>query len=198
MVPDSIPVAEGLFSKTTAEFYTDFGLPESGINTIDIIARGRAAQHFGMWALIDMQWTSRLAEWIGDRTVLEVMAGNGWLSKALTLHGIRCIATDSRREKWPTKPVFPIRKIPAIKAVKQIRADIMIVSWPPYECSEIVEVCKWRGTRPMIYIGEGKGGCNAPDEFWANFSGDKLDVGMPQWACIHDCVLAGNWRGPHY
>ncbi|KKN81105.1 hypothetical protein LCGC14_0323240 [marine sediment metagenome] len=164
----------------------------------DCDARDLATLRFGMWALVDMQWTSRLADWIGRRTVLEIMAGNGWLCKALGLHGVRCIATDNREQDWPTPPVFPVRKVPAVKAVKRYRADVLIVSWPPYECDAIVEACRWHGPRPLVYIGEGDGGCNAPASFWEHFDGDILEVGLPQWQHIHDWVWVGRWRGPHY
>ena len=34
----------------------------------------------GMWALVDLQWTKHLADWIGKRKVLEVMAGRRWFA----------------------------------------------------------------------------------------------------------------------
>ena len=34
----------------------------------------------GMWALVYKDFARELAAWIGDRKVLEVMAGRGWLA----------------------------------------------------------------------------------------------------------------------
>lgn len=193
-VPKLIPIVADEWGRRFADFSTSL----HGACMRDFGARDLATQHFGMWALVDMVWTKRLANWIGCRTVLEIMAGNGWLSRALSLHGVRCFATDSREQNWPAPPVFPVHKVSAIKAVKRYRADILVISWPPYECDVIVEACKWRGSRPIIYIGEGDGGCNAGEEFWEHFDGDILEVDLPQWQFIHDYVWAGHWRGPHH
>ena len=193
-IPKRIAITTDEFGATAA----DFSKRAMDMHVTDFQAREQTTRHFGMWALVDMEWTARLADWIGRRTVLEIMAGHGWLAKALSLHGVACIATDNRDQDYHSRPVFPVRKMPAIKAVKRYRADLLIVSWPPYECHTIVEACKWRGPRPMIYIGEDEGGCNAPDEFWHHFVGDILEVCLPQWQHIHDCVWAGHWRGPCY
>ena len=50
------------------------------VGTFDI--RRRVTSR-GMWAIVDKTWTARLAAWIAGRRVLEVMAGAGWLAKAL-------------------------------------------------------------------------------------------------------------------
>lgn len=37
----------------------------------------------GMWAIVFHEWVKELAKWIGNRQCLEIMAGAGWLAKAL-------------------------------------------------------------------------------------------------------------------
>ncbi len=152
----------------------------------------------GMWAAIDMTWTKRLADWIGDRVVLEVMAGRGWLAKALTLHGLTVFATDDH--SWDAKHSraaigFPIIEIDAVEAVERFEADVLIISWPPYGCDKILHVMNTWGTeRPVVYIGE-FGGCNAPEEFSTFFDLiDDLRFGMPHHDMIHDDVFAGYWN----
>lgn len=153
---------------------------------------------YGMWALVDLQWTKKLANWIDKRIVLEVMAGRGWLAKALHHHGVNVIATDNydweeKHEKG--KMVFDIERLDALDAVKQYpNADILIVSWPPYEHSHINKVCaEWGKTRPIVYIGEGYGGCTADNEFHKRFE-ETQTMSIPQWDGIHDHIEIGYYK----
>ena len=134
---------------------------------------------YGMYAIVERTWTDILANWIGGRKCLEIMAGCGWLSKALSLCKTDVIATDDlswRESKYKeANNVFPIEKIDAIDAVTKYynQVEVLLVSWPPYEDETITNVAKlWQG-RPLIYIGEGDGGCNAPDSFFAGFQEDS-------------------------
>jgi len=122
----------------------------------------------GMWAIVDKQWTKKLAKWIGDRKCLEVMAGAGWLSKALSSYGIDIIATDDfswntgEKQHKDMVPVHPIETLDAMRSVgKYGDRDILIVSWPPYDVEVITSVCEkwgdrkthhlyWRGRRRML------------------------------------------------
>ena len=154
----------------------------------------------GMWALIDKIWTKDLAEWIGDRKTLEIMAGHGWLAKALEEHGVDIIATDNfewrgfRHSKG--KPFDLVKNMGGLDAVKKYtRAEVLIVSWPPYENEEICNICeKWGPDRPIIYIGEGGGGCTATDTFHRNFNTDEhLEMRIPQWDSLHDWLQIGTY-----
>lgn len=159
----------------------------------------------GLWTVIDMIWTKELALWIGNRSVLEIMAGGGWIAKALTTHNVNIVATDDFSwakqdedsgpiHKYP--PVFPVQEIEAIKAVKKINKDILLVSWPPCEDSEIINACKiWGEKRPIIYIGENSEGCNAPEEFFKHFHSisPHPKFSFKQWWGIHDKIMIGHW-----
>lgn len=153
----------------------------------------------GLWIIIDQIWTKQLAEWIGKRTCLEIMAGAGWLSKSLHDHGVTIRATDDF--SWEGKPhsnlktVFNVEKLAALSALKFHQADILVCSWPPYDDMTICDVCeKWGEDKPIIYIGEGWGGCCAPEKFWQHFKEDSdLKFPMKSWDGIHDYVYIGNY-----
>jgi hypothetical protein len=154
----------------------------------------------GMWALVDQIWTKKLAEEIGDRTCLEVMAGYGWLAKALKEHGVDIVATDD--QSWvgnrhtTGKPFDFVEDLEALSAVKKYAdRDILIVSWPPYENERICKVCEvWGGSKPIVYIGEGGNGCTATDTFHRNFNGDEsLEMRIPQWDSLHDFLQIGTY-----
>jgi len=154
----------------------------------------------GMWAIVDKVWTKQLADWIGGRGVLEIMAGAGWLAKALSDYGVNIIATDSggwdkRHSKM--KLLFPIEKLEGGQAIKKYQnAEILLVSWPPYGDHTICKICKeWGGLRPIIYIGEGYIGCNAPSEFFDNFASEKsINFSLMSWPTIHNCVSIGYYK----
>lgn len=156
----------------------------------------------GCWTVIDKIWTAVLAKWIGKRTVLEVMAGHGWIAKALHDHGVDIVTTDNYSWDengchldelgWPCMPF----NLDAKEAILEIPAEILLVSWPPYDEAEIVDVChEWGRKKPIIYIGEW-GGCNAVDHFFNQFDRLKNHPKIPlkQWFGIHDEVFIGRWH----
>lgn len=147
-----------------------------------------------MWAIVDLHWTKQLADWIGDRTILEVMAGAGWLSEALKRHGTDVIATDNL--SWETqrcKLKSDVLQLDAIEAVKQFQErDVLLVSWSPYE-DEIVNLVCEHWNKPIIYIGE-ESGCNVPDSFFERFEvEDSVNLPLPTWRGIHDKILIGEY-----
>ncbi len=164
---------------------------------------------FGMWAIIDKAWTKELAGHIGNRHVLEVMAGAGWLASALRGHGVEVTATDD--SSWRDQHMFvtgdgtvsAVVTLDALEAVKTTpQAEVLVVSWPPYKDNLVVKVCdEWGCDRPIIFIGEGRGGCTACPEFFDNFECEMLPVDMPRHQGIHDRVYVGHWtrlKGTQY
>ena len=78
--------------------------------------------------------------------------------------------------------------------MRSIAADVLLVSWPPYEDDTIIKVCRtWGPNRPIIYIGEHDGGCNAPAEFFDHFQeiDNQPNIPLMSWDGIHDYVLIG-------
>jgi len=159
----------------------------------------------GMWAVVDKTWTKDLADWIGDHKVLEVMCGFGWLAKALKDHSVDIVATDN--QSWDGnrhsigKPFSFVENLDGLSAVKKYKdADVLLVSWPPYQGKEICRICEaWEEEKPIIYIGEMAGGCTACDEFFSNFDiGNYYDDGpyfyMPQWDGMNDEVVIGYYK----
>ena len=159
----------------------------------------------GMWALVYRSWVRELAAWISGRLVLEVMAGRGWLARALAEEGVSIIATDDN--SWDDRhsksgPVFTVAKEDALQAIVDIDADVLIMSWPPYGDEVATEaLATWGEGRPVVYIGEERGGCNAPDSFWQHWREDKSapEVPLAQWDGLHDVVCIGHYVSePHH
>jgi hypothetical protein len=170
-----------------------FSLLECGLNyEAKLIANNQ-----GMWAIVDLAWTKKLADWIDGRKVLEVMAGRGWLAKALNHYDVDIVATDNK--SWHEgQTLFDIERKDAVAAARESDGfDIMIMSWPPYAEPLATETCKaWGTDRPIVYIGENEGGCCADDDFFDHFSRIKGQPGIyvPQWYGLHDWLEIGYWR----
>jgi hypothetical protein len=149
---------------------------------------------FGMYGAVDKVWSRKLAAHLRGKRVLEVMSGAGWLAKGLAQEGIFMIATDNYDKEFDQQgTVFAVEHLDAINAVTRYRqtADVLLVSWPPYQDEEICRVCKAWGEKPIIYIGEWEGGCTACDEFFAFFHVDYEIEGLPQLPAIHDHCWIG-------
>ena len=161
------------------------------------ITRHTVCEDHGMWAVIDQQFAKRLADWIGGRKVLEIMAGRGWLAKALTEQGIHVTATDNYEWNKGKRggAVHKVIKSDAQAAVAR-RAryyDILLVSWPPYGNAEAgLALERWPVEKPVIYIGEQQGDCCADDHFFDVFDLDNADtIPMAYWDGIHDRCYVG-------
>jgi len=139
-----------------------------------------------------------LASWIGGRAVLEIMSGPGWLAKALHESGVQIGATDNG--SWNARHslasiLFPVMQMDCTEAVRTIAADVLLVSWPPYGNDAICHAAElWGKDRPIIYIGEGCGGCNAPDEFFSRFSYERSDIPLFSWPGLHDDIYIGYYE----
>ncbi len=128
----------------------------------------------GIWALVDQKWTQELANWIGEKECLEVMAGNGLLAKALECKGVSTLATDDKSWDDPENEPFvfcDIKKLDAIEAIKVYGdCDVLIMSWPPPNVSISFDVLKvWGSDKPIVFIGDKAGGMTACDEFYKYF-----------------------------
>lgn len=145
----------------------------------------------GMWAIVNTVWTAKLADWIGRRSALEIMAGRGWLAKALSLHGVDIVATDDY--SWDDthnmcRPVCSVDKMDAKTAVlAHADREVLICSWP-HGTQPFLDIAReWiTDGGVVVYIGESPGGC-CVDENW-NLPLRKIEVGFPSWHYIYDRV----------
>ena len=154
----------------------------------------------GMWGIVDKQTATKLASIIGQRSVLEVMAGVGWLAKALSEQGVNIKATDnlSWQERHNHTKIHRVYRMRAETAVKKHghKYDILLVSWPPHGNEDFVKAAElWGPNKDIIFIGEGEGGCTGSDKFWWHFK-IKKTLRIPHWPGIHDYCYIGRYNEP--
>ncbi len=132
---------------------------------------------YGMWSYTNAPFIAALSDYLANQPVLEIMAGNGYISRGLRQHNPhqQVIATDSKA--WVTEnetgkhPVTTIEKLDALAAIKKYgnQVKFVIMSWSP----DKVEI-DWQVLRlirrqypqlQLLVIGEKNGATNSP-RFW--------------------------------
>lgn len=181
--------------------------PKHMINDINCALRYKTIDKIG-FSLVCKEWIKPLAEWIGNKRCLEVMAGCGSLSYALKEEEVNVVATDDfswgengRTNKcWNENKNYwtDIENLDAIESVNKYGKDIDIIfmSWAFMDDTAYRVLKTMREINPncvIVYIGEGIGGCTADDEFYENIkeiTDDEkfniINLYYPRWCGIHD------------
>jgi hypothetical protein len=161
----------------------------------------------GMFAFVCWDWVNPLAEWIGKRRVLEVMAGTGWLAKALRIKRIDIRATDNyswhKGNGWET--VTAVEKADATDAIRLYgrNSDILIMSWPYMDDSAYHAMFAMKMMNRdalIVYIGEPEGRCTASDKFFEHFEEiqdpefDKAAAKFKPWPGFRDRLQLGKYK----
>lgn len=124
-----------------------------------------------IWGPIYKNFVKSLAKYIGDRKVLEVCCGNGWLSTGLMFYGVDIMPTDNF--SWILSNRYKvnayIKNMEAEEAIlKYSDRDMILCSWAPYGdpvLERIYDLSK-QYKKTFIFIGEINGGCSGQEEFW--------------------------------
>jgi hypothetical protein len=89
----------------------------------------------GIYCFYSRPLVRRLAAMIGDRSCVEIAAGDGTLSRFLAQEGAQIVATDDH--SWRQSIEFPdtVLRQDAREALRAHRPEVVICSWPPPENS---------------------------------------------------------------
>lgn len=172
--------------------------PTIWVNPNYINWRNKYIKSFG-FPLFAENWVKPLANWIGDRPCLEIMAGTGFFSYALSLYGCKVKATDNYSWENRFDNFINVEKLDCIDAIKKYGKSVkfIICSWPYMDDTAYKSLLAMREVNPkcrMIYVGEGWGGCTANDAFFDN--AEFLDIqgfkdavkNYRRWAGIQDYI----------
>ena len=85
----------------------------------------------GIWCFYSQPLITRLARLIGERSCLEIAAGDGTLTRFLADAGVRITATDDR--SWSHSITFPgsVAAQDARTALRTHEPEVVLCSWPP-------------------------------------------------------------------
>lgn len=132
---------------------------------------------YGMWSYTNTAFISALSEFLNNAPVLEVMAGNGYLSKGLREKRPAQVIYTTDSQAWIKEnetgkhPVTDIEKLDAIEAVQKYgnQVDYVIMSWAPDKGDSDWQLLQFiRQHYPqlkLLVIGEKNGATNSKT-FW--------------------------------
>lgn len=99
-----------------------------------------------------------LAQYIGDRSVLEVFAGNGLLASELQKLGVDVHPTSihSDYDNYKNKPYTEVEGIDCVNAVIKYgeEKDILLVSWATADQALYLASLLWDKDKEIIFMGE--------------------------------------------
>ena len=132
---------------------------------------------YGMWSYVNAPFAKALSDYLGGAPTLEIMAGNGYISKGLRNNNAtqNIYTTDSqawvKENETGKHPVTKIEKLDALEAIKKYGDEVeyVIMSWAPDKGEIDWDVLKLlRSTYPevkLLVIGEKDGATNSK-KFW--------------------------------
>lgn len=132
---------------------------------------------YGMWSYPNAMFINALSDYLGGAPVLEIMAGNGYLSKGLRDHNPAetIYTTDSMAWKKENQtgrhPVTKIESLDALAAINKYgdKVDYVLMCWSPDKLTIDMDVLNLiRNQFPqlkLLIIGEKNGATNSK-EFW--------------------------------
>jgi hypothetical protein len=162
-----------------------------------------AYQSAGMYGFVSWRWVRPFVEWIGQRKVLEVMAGRGWLTYALRQKGVDVVAIDDFSWFTSYDPITDVIEMDAVTAVDVYKdVDIVIMSWPFMDNTAYQVLKKMHESNPsalLVYIGE-YGGCTADELFFDHLvevedeSFKEVARNFQSWHGFHDHLMLGRYE----
>ncbi|RMC61374.1 SAM-dependent methyltransferase [Lactobacillus sp. ESL0259] len=129
---------------------------------------------FGLWSIPNLETAQVIKDQLKINKGLEIMAGNGYWSKALSQVGVKMTATDnldwSRTSNTGAQAFVPVSNYDAARAVKQFSdVDLIICSWAPnFGNSDEKAVNAWQklnSATHLLFVGERNGVTNSAS-FW--------------------------------
>ena len=156
----------------------------------------------GMYGLVDMSHVRRFVDTqqLKGKHVLEIMAGNGYLTKAIRDCGVKIIGTDNGswyRREYTMVNIGKIIQMDCMQAIREHgpRADALICSWPycsgPAGDAYTKAALLWDELfpdKPHYYYGECAHGVTATLEFFDLFEVREQVAQMPTWQGYWDAI----------
>lgn len=134
-------------------------------------------EQYGMWAYISAPLAKDISDFVNGRPTLEVMAGNGYVSKGLRDNHQNVIATDSltwtKENETGRHPVTPVEALSADDAFQKYgdQVDVIIMVWSPdgleIDWDLLQQIRQSPRSYDFIVIGEKEGATNSA-KFWTN------------------------------
>ncbi|KRK64747.1 hypothetical protein FC72_GL001989 [Companilactobacillus tucceti DSM 20183] len=141
---------------------------------------------FGYWATITSDLMKTWSDLYPDKKYLELMAGNGYISRGFKDNGISSICTDdlswAKQSQTGLSTLVNVENLDALAALKKYSrsVDAVILAWSPdreeidYDILQLVR----EADLELFVIGEKNGATNS-HKFWENaevINNDKIEM----------------------
>ncbi|MFD1419057.1 hypothetical protein [Companilactobacillus keshanensis] len=130
---------------------------------------------FGYWATVTEDFMRIWSELYPDTKYLELMAGNGYISRGFKNFGVESICTDdlswAKQSQTGLKTLVDVENLDAITALEKYQKDIdaVVLAWSPDREEidyDILQLVRRAGIK-LFVIGEKDGATNS-HKFWEN------------------------------
>jgi len=127
-----------------------------------------SCNELGIFQIFSREFIDELSKEIKKlkaKTIIEVGAGDGNLSRALQRKGVDSKPTDNYNWKKRGNINYPkdVEKIDFKKALKKYNPELVIICWEELGMPFTEEILKHPSVKWVIWIGEGLGGCCGND-----------------------------------
>jgi len=154
-------------------------------------------QYHGYYGHFSKETAHDIALNVGDGTVLDPLAGEGWAVKALREAGVRTIASDKSSNTQ-------FEQLDAMDALKKYGDQIthLLISWAPPRADIDLQLLREVGAKyphvMIINVGEDQGGCTGSEQFWreAKRVTPKYPVRYQRTSGVYDNLTFVTWAGP--
>lgn len=194
-IPEQI-LEDGIDIKVLLSLNDDILLP--------ILIRKVFIDDYGIFGLPSKQFMLNFVKLVGDKQVYDMGCGVGYFSYLFnkTHKYKKAIAMDTFETKYSNKIPLNNRKlweqiiiVNAVECAREIKDSIIVISWPDYESSFAIDLCRnLDKSNEVYYFGESQGGCTADDNFFEKFNLEEHDLSALwfSWEGIHDRMFKVN------
>jgi hypothetical protein len=102
---------------------------------------------------------------LGAHKIIEIGAGDGFLSHFLKRKGIDIIPTDDCSRPY-IKYTEQVKKLNHKEALKKYKPDLVVINWEELDATYSIDALNYASVKYLLWIGEGHGGCTGSKDLW--------------------------------
>ena len=102
---------------------------------------------------------------LGPQSIVEIGAGDGYLSYFLGECGVDIVPTDDYSRPHINRPQR-VEKIGHKDALRKYEPDLVVINWEEYLGEYSFDALGYPSVKHLLWIGEGEGGCTGSEELW--------------------------------
>jgi len=102
---------------------------------------------------------------LNAQRIIEIGAGDGFLSAFLKERGIDILPTDSYSRPYINHQEH-VEKLDHKEALKKYNPDLIVINWGELRGTYSSDVLEYPSVKYLLWIGEGPEGCTGSEELW--------------------------------